>query len=207
MDNTIQIAERIKQLRKNLGLNQSEFCKKLGIKQSTLSSYENGTVSPSNEVLYAIAKQYHVSLDWLFGISDNEFSLSSMGDIISFLLELNELKELRYELEINDKFFNDIETEDNRWYANIKFYGNEKGHLYNADMCQFLASLNESRESFESYFTPKDMFDIWKKQKIADYSSLPVTKKVYEDIDNATRMKLRNEHLERQFKKNQSESE
>lgn len=148
MDNTIQIAERIKQLRKNLGLNQSEFCKKLGIKQSTLSSYENGTVSPSNEVLYAIAKQYHVSLDWLFGISDNEFSLSSMGDIISFLLELNELKELRYELEINDKFFNDIETEDNRWYANIKFYGNEKGHLYNADMCQFLASLNEG-QSFE----------------------------------------------------------
>ena len=103
--------------------------------------------------------------------------------------------------------FNDIETEDNRWYANIKFYGNEKGHLYNADMCQFLASLNESRESFESYFTPKDMFDIWKKQKIADYSTLPVTKKVYEDIDNATRMKLRNEHLERQFKKNQSDSE
>lgn len=45
-----------------------------------------------------------------------------MGDIVSFLLEL---KELRYELEINDKFFNDIETEDNRWYANIKFCGNE----------------------------------------------------------------------------------
>lgn len=102
---------------------------------------------------------------------------------------------------------NDIETEDNRWYANIKFYGNEKGHLYNADMCQFLASLNESQESFESYFTPKDMFDIWKKQKIADYSTLPVTKKVYEDIDNSTRMKLRNEHLERQFKKNQSDIE
>lgn len=87
-----------------------------------------------------------------------------MGDIISFLLELNKLKELRYELEINDKFFNNIETEDNRWYTNIKFYGNKKGHLYNADMCQFLASLNENRESFESYFTPKDMFDIWKKQ-------------------------------------------
>ena len=38
-------------------------------------------------------------------------------------------------------------------------------------MCQFLASLNESRESFESYFTPKDMFDIWKQQKIADFLS------------------------------------
>lgn len=119
----------------------------------------NGTVSPSNEVLYAIAKQYHISLDWLFGISDNEFSISSMGNIVAFLLGLNELKELRYKLEINDKFFNDIKTEDNRWYASIKFYGNEKGHWYNVN------------------------------------------------IDNATRMKLRNEHLEQQFKKNQSDSE
>lgn len=207
MNHTIQIAERIKQLRKNLGLNQNDFCKKLSIKQSTLSSYENGTVSPSNEVLYSIAKQYHVSLDWLFGISDNIFTLSSMGDIISFLLELNELNELRYELEINDKFFNDIESGDNRWYTAIKFYGSEKDYLYNADMCQFLASLNETRESYESYFTPKDMFDIWKKQKIADSAALPVTKKTYETIDNATRMKLRNEHLERQFKKTLNDSE
>lgn len=46
-----------------------------------------------------------------------------------------------------------------------------------------------------------------KKQKIADYSTLPVTKKVYGDIDNATRMKLRNEQLEQQFKKNQNDSE
>jgi len=36
-----------------------------------------------------------------------------MGDIINFLLKLSELKELRYELEINDKFFNDIELRDN----------------------------------------------------------------------------------------------
>lgn len=33
------------------------------------------------------------------------------------------------------------------------------------------------------------------KQKSADYSTLPVTKKVYEDIDNAAKIKLRNEHL------------
>lgn len=73
-------------------------------------------------------------------------------------------------------------------------------------MYQFIASLNESWESFEPYFTPKNMFDIWKKQRIVDYSTLPVTKKIYEDIDNATRMKFRNEHLERPFKKNQSDS-
>lgn len=85
-------------------------------------------------------------------------------------MELNELKKLYYELEINNKFFNDIETKDNCWHANIKFYGNEKEHLYNADMCQFLASLNEGQKSFETYLMPKDMFDIWKKLKIADYA-------------------------------------
>ena len=206
MENTIQIAERIKQLRKRLHLNQSDFCKNLGIKQSTLSSYENGTVSPSNEVLYAIAKQYHVSLDWLFGISDNEISLASMGDVVNFLLEMNEIRELRYELEINDKLFNDRETEGNRWYASIKFYGNEKDYPYNADMCQFLASLNESRESYESYFTPKEMFDIWKKQKVSDYSPFPVTRKTYQELDTVTRLKLRNEYLEKQFQEKKSDS-
>ncbi len=49
--------------------------------------------------------------------------------------------------------------------------------------------------------TLQDTFDIWKTQKIADYSTLTVTKKIYEDIDNATRLKLRNEHLKWQLKK------
>ena len=52
-----------------------------------------------------------------------------MGDIVNFLLEMNEVRELRYELEINDKLFNDRETEGNRWYASIKFYGNEKDSI------------------------------------------------------------------------------
>ena len=57
-------------------------------------------------------------------------------------------------------------------------------HIINADMCQFLASLNESRESYESYFTPKEMFDIWKKQKVSDYSPFPVTRKTYQELED-----------------------
>ena len=100
----------------------------------------------------------------------------------------------------------DRETEGNRWYASIKFYGNEKDYPYNADMCQFLASLNESRESYESYFTPKEMFDIWKKQKVSDYSPFPVTRKTYQELDTVTRLKLRNEYLEKQFQEKKSDS-
>lgn len=199
MKDTIMIAERLKKLRKELHLNQNDFCERIGIKQSTLSSYENGTVSPSNDVLFAIAKEYHVSLDWLFGISNNISNISTIGDIASLLLQMDDLTEIRYELEINDHLPNDIETEDNRWYASLKFYGNDKEHTMNGDICNFLSSLAENRESFESYFTSKEMFDNWKEQKINYFSSLPLTKKVYAELDNATRMKLRNELLERQF--------
>ena len=73
-------------------------------------------------------------------------------------------------------------------------------------MCQFLASLNERRESYESYFTPKEMFDIWKKQKVSDYSPFPVTRKTYQELDTVTRLKLRNEYLEKQFQEKKSDS-
>ena len=207
MNDSIMIAERLKTLRKKLGLNQNDFCKEIGIKQSTLSSYENGTVSPSNEVLFSIAKEYHISLDWLFGISDNMTNISTFGDIAAFLIQLGEINELKYELEINDHLPNDIETGENRWYAAIKFFGNDNDHPFNATMCNFLRSLSENRESFESYFTSKEMFDLWKEQKINNFSSILVTKKIYEELDNETRLKLRNEHFEKQLQDKQKNSE
>ena len=48
---------------------------------------------------------------------------------------------------------NDIETETQKWYAGLRFYGNNPEHSLNADMCNFLADLQENRESLESYFT------------------------------------------------------
>ena len=63
------ISEKIKELRTDLKMNQKNFSAAIGIRQSTLSSYENGVVTPSNEVLLTIAQKFHVSLDWLFGLS------------------------------------------------------------------------------------------------------------------------------------------
>ena len=50
-------------------------------------------------------------------------------------------------------------------------------------MCNFLADLQENRESLESYFTGKDMFDMWKKQTLEYYTSKPVTHKEIEELD------------------------
>ncbi len=95
------ISEKIKELRTDLKMNQKNFSAAIGIRQSTLSSYENGVVTPSNDVLLTIAQKFHVSLDWLFGLSENKVQISTLSDIIWVLLQMNESNELRYELDIN----------------------------------------------------------------------------------------------------------
>ena len=127
------ISEKIKELRTNLEMNQKNFSAAIGIRQSTLSSYENGIVTPSNEVLLTIAQKFHVSLDWLFGLSENKIQISTLSDVILVLLQMNESNELRYELEINNILPNDLETETQKWYAGIRFYGNDPEHSLNGD--------------------------------------------------------------------------
>ena len=56
---------RIKELRKSLGLNQTEFGAKLGIAPNTISGYEGGTRAPSDAVIKSICREYGVNETWL----------------------------------------------------------------------------------------------------------------------------------------------
>lgn len=56
---------RIKELRKSLGLNQTEFGAKLGITTSAISGYELGTIAPSNSIIKSICREYGVNETWL----------------------------------------------------------------------------------------------------------------------------------------------
>ena len=76
------ISEKIKELRTDLKMNQKNFSAAIGIRQSTLSSYENGVVTPSNDVLLTIAQK--------FGLSENKVQISTLSDIIWVLLQMNE---------------------------------------------------------------------------------------------------------------------
>ena len=154
-------------------------------------------------MLLTIAQKFYVSLDWLFGLTDNRVQISTMSDIISVILRMNETKEIRYELEINNKLPGDQETNENRWYAALKFYGNDRTHSLNADMCNFLAELRENRESLESYFTGKDMFEMWKKQTLDYYKVMPITDQPIVDLDFNERIKRRDQLLAEKYKKSE----
>lgn len=61
----MNIAERIKKLRKALSLNQAEFGARIGIKQSTVTGYETGIRIPLDSVIVSICKEYNVNENWL----------------------------------------------------------------------------------------------------------------------------------------------
>lgn len=57
--------ERIKQLRKHLGLNQSDFASRLGVSQSAVAAWELGTRNPMDAVIQSICREFNVSERWL----------------------------------------------------------------------------------------------------------------------------------------------
>ena len=58
---------KIKKARNDTGFTQKEVEKETGIKQSTLTKYENGRLEPDLETLGILADFYGVSVDWLLG--------------------------------------------------------------------------------------------------------------------------------------------
>lgn len=57
--------ERLKELRKILGLTQQEMADKIGVKRNTIATYESGKVDPSSRTLADICKEFGVREEWL----------------------------------------------------------------------------------------------------------------------------------------------
>ena len=57
--------ERIKQIRKTLGLKQREFAEKIGVNTGTVGQWESGTGRPGAARVYQICSLFNVSRVWL----------------------------------------------------------------------------------------------------------------------------------------------
>ena len=61
----LRFAKRLKQLRKELNLTQSDLANACNVKLTFFSKYENEIVKPSFDMLSKIALAYNVNLNWL----------------------------------------------------------------------------------------------------------------------------------------------
>ena len=78
---------RIKELRRNLGLTQEKFATQIGIKRNSLSQIESGINSLSPQNMLLICKEWNVSEEWLrdgtgemFGETDKRQQLHAWAD-------------------------------------------------------------------------------------------------------------------------------
>lgn len=67
--------EKLKALRTDMDLKQTDVAEKLGISQSVYGNYEQGKRSPDFDTLVKICVFFRVSADYLLGVpSDNGYS-------------------------------------------------------------------------------------------------------------------------------------
>ena len=64
--------KRLKELRKESKMTQTELAKVLGITKGTISTWETGSRTPPFEQMIAICDLYSVSLDYLAGRVDKD---------------------------------------------------------------------------------------------------------------------------------------
>lgn len=74
--------DRIKKIRKELGLTQQEFADKMGVKRNNIAGYETGKRLPSDGMIVLICREFNVNEDWLRnGIGDMFIKLNREEEI------------------------------------------------------------------------------------------------------------------------------
>ena len=88
----MEFANRVKEIRKNNGLTQEEFAKKLNVSRQAVSNWENSKNLPDLEIIIIISREFSVSLDSLILGEDRD-----MNDLTDKLIsDGSETKRAKY---------------------------------------------------------------------------------------------------------------
>ena len=81
--------QRLRELRKTLNLNQTEFGNRIGVKQSTITGYETGKRIPLDSVIFSICREFNVNENWLRSGEGDMFLPveDEVGEIVSKLVD------------------------------------------------------------------------------------------------------------------------
>ena len=61
----MEMCERIREMRKKKGLKQAQMALKLGVKTTTVTSWETGLRNPSETIIVSICREFGVNETWL----------------------------------------------------------------------------------------------------------------------------------------------
>lgn len=76
-------AERIKELRENKEISQTQLADLMHISQSSISEYESGKQQPPLSMLIQLSEFFDVNIDYLLGHSDIKISMEKLRQKLS----------------------------------------------------------------------------------------------------------------------------
>ena len=120
--------ERIREVRKALGLTLEKFGEKIGMKKNSVSQLENGKNSVTEQVVKAICREYNVDYMWLT-TGDGEMFIDTDDDFIERIDRIMEGEDearkslFKFMLELSDE---DIAALDRLMKKAIEFTQNNK---------------------------------------------------------------------------------
>lgn len=168
-----QFSSRIKELRTSLNKTQKEFAAEIGTTQAALSAYEKGDRLPSFEIIKNISSAFHISIDWLFGLSDVKNVLSKIktySDLMTILVYIGKAEDLNFEISL------ELSNEHN---GSIGPYNDKLGSIKFNDSV-ITSFLNEWADmiALKSKGTIKpELYQLWLDDKIKSFSKELISSK------------------------------
>lgn len=110
----MDFSTRLKELRTDNDMLQSNLAEKLNLKSSAISKYEKGLTQPSIETIIKLAEIFNVTVDYLVGASDikNPYDViritSSEADLVDNFRKLTHENKIRIDERIKTMIENSL---------------------------------------------------------------------------------------------------
>lgn len=135
------IGQRIKQLRKRKGLNQTELAQMLKKSLRTVQKYETGEIEVSSAVVNQIADLLDTTSTYILGYESSTAQIRTLADVMDFLFKLETVEGIDFKINVQKP------PRSKQWECSISFDGKSTAE-FNADMCLFLEQWGMSAASF-----------------------------------------------------------
>lgn len=144
-DNNIGYTDRLPILRKKENLTQEQFAEKINVSAVLVSDMERQKKKLTLPNAIEIAKQFNVSLDWLYGLTDD--TGDSVSNIIIALKDIFDIDFERKCIKVEENLFNFIEEMSNAYRIKSKKANNVSDKAFEYWLEGIKKSYNEKTKS------------------------------------------------------------
>lgn len=151
---------KIRALRKEKGLNQTELATLLGKSLRTLQKYEKGEIEISLPNIHDLAEKLDTTPTYLLGYQNKETPIVNFLQVLQTLFQLELTEELGFRIEVKRP------PAHEEWECALVFNGKDRNNEINTDLCLFLEDWMLQREK-EDVKNPSKQYIQWKERMLA----------------------------------------